>query len=475
LWTKYVLALTLLFALITFSHFAVTILGADGARAATDINMSGRQRMLSQRIMYFATRYNASRFLDFDVEDGLRETVDQYIASHEALISEAERPLPAKVEFVYFDPSGPLVDNTTRQVVTAARAMLDGSYDERKAAYDALRRIGSTELLAEMERAVSAFDESAKTRATRAELWGYLGYGVAILALLLEAIFIFRPAQKTIVQVMDDLEQNNDQLKQQQAEAFAALEDSEDAWLEAEAAQQESDEILQRNSAGIAALKNELSIPYRVIARLTDQLSKIKDPVEHRSDILTLARCNAVANLTVASYQADATHDQPLEMEKERPCLPHDLAITLVAAAKAMDRSGNVTVVLEQSRNEKQKVLMQPVAALRLMLGILSHLIVEEKVTKLVVGLRCDPTEDGFMVDFEVRGEGSSVSQVEQADIFEQEAAFYDKLSTTLSALCATADIENTEEGARLVNCSWPAKSATIRTNAKGLKAASRA
>ncbi|MEO1175503.1 MAG: type IV pili methyl-accepting chemotaxis transducer N-terminal domain-containing protein, partial [Myxococcota bacterium] len=87
---------------------------ADDART---INVSGRQRMLSQRIIYLAT--DLARFPDATTEGELRAVIADFERSHEALSTAS--PLSAELQALYFSASEPSLDARVRSYIDAAR------------------------------------------------------------------------------------------------------------------------------------------------------------------------------------------------------------------------------------------------------------------------------------------------------------------------------------------------------------------
>ena len=64
LWRRYIIALALIFGLLMTSHIVSREALHQGAQDASTINMSGRQRMLLQRIAHIADDYSETQDLE---------------------------------------------------------------------------------------------------------------------------------------------------------------------------------------------------------------------------------------------------------------------------------------------------------------------------------------------------------------------------------------------------------------------------
>ena len=80
LWKRYLTALTLILVFILGSHWFSFLGSAVTDQAATAINTSGRQRMLSQRILFFASEMRAG---EQGTAEELAAALELYSKSHE--------------------------------------------------------------------------------------------------------------------------------------------------------------------------------------------------------------------------------------------------------------------------------------------------------------------------------------------------------------------------------------------------------
>ncbi|MEM9112254.1 MAG: diguanylate cyclase [Myxococcota bacterium] len=195
----YVFALSAVALLALGAHGLTEWMLQEQARMAPAINMSGRQRMLSQRIGRFTralvdakdtrTRNRA--------RDALREALLLFEESHEALVTGDQRlglpSLPSLASTVYFSEKEPL-DQWSRDFIEAGHAVLEAqrpSYTSSEVIR--ILHASHTFLLERLDDAVQAFEASAHQQTGRLR-----SVQLALLLLLLatlfgEALLVFRP------------------------------------------------------------------------------------------------------------------------------------------------------------------------------------------------------------------------------------------------------------------------------------------
>lgn len=450
LWKSYLLALAVLFVLITSSHFAASFFGGDSVRAAEDINMSGRQRMLSQRIMYFSALYKKNGYIEVEAKRGLEDALTLFVHSHEKLSSEAERPLPKAVRDIYFSEEGPGLDAFVRQFAETTQIVLTGPNDARLGAYLFMREVGPTTLLRDLNAAVDAFEQDARTQAFRGEMWGYLGYAMALLALLLEALLIFRPAHKTIVKAIDTLEENNEQVKQQEAEAFAALEDAEDAWVEAEHARKTSDAVLGRTKEKAAKLHKTLNVFMGGAGVLIERANGSNLTIEQRSQLSQVQRLTAASHDMVREFTDSFEDHEKEKQEKEIVFSPNDVFEAAFAAMAHYRSADPVWLTPIESDTLQPKVSGQPSRLLRAMIETIVLSLEVSGAANARIGLSVEKTNDPAVIEFRLLiddgsavSEGNSVSS--NADLEEtikkSWASIFVSTATSVSVLASEKDV----------------------------------
>lgn len=244
LWRRYLLALGIVLAMLGTSHVAAVTALHGGTEAAAVINISGRQRMLSQRILYFAARHRAAGPEDPSSFAPLVEAIDLFAASHAALTRGGAMGLTAdgaaKRAPVYGEgPGERSLDAMSRHYVADARTVA-ASEPGADAAWDRMQVMGPDELLRRLNEAVGIFEEMSKAGTATAERVANATFVLALLVLLAEALLIFLPAQRAV--------------KRSHVENVAARERAEHLRTEAETAR-------ERLTAFVRRMSHELRTP----------------------------------------------------------------------------------------------------------------------------------------------------------------------------------------------------------------------
>ncbi len=206
---RYVAALMLIGVLSVGAHVAITTaVGTQEGRAA-EINVSGRQRMLSQRIALFVSSI-AQDGADRSPDDvaALRGLVGSMASSHAGLIGgDPEAGLPGEpstaLRGIYF--AEPDLDAQVESYLAAAQEVLDSTPDELTPDSTAVVTVqtmaqdpGTDGLLATLDSAVATYqsetegDVASVLRVARVVLL------VTVLALVGEGVFVFRPLIRRI-------------------------------------------------------------------------------------------------------------------------------------------------------------------------------------------------------------------------------------------------------------------------------------
>ena len=202
---RYVSALALV-ALLSASAFLLltNVITAQESSGAV-INVSGRQRMLSQRTTLFAQRLVNSADEREEARETLARDIDLMERSHLGLTQgDAELELPGRLSkeaaALYFD--APV--NLNAQVeshITRVRALLsapDAELTPDNPNFVEILEAAPGELLASLNAAVSLFEAEAQARINRLQRLEKFVFAATLLALLLEGLLIFRPMEREI-------------------------------------------------------------------------------------------------------------------------------------------------------------------------------------------------------------------------------------------------------------------------------------
>ena len=213
LWKRYAIAVALIAVLVSTSHFAaMRALGAH-AKNAELINMAGRQRMLSQRIMYLGLR--ASHHPDDQTITQLDAGVSLLLESQTHLAGRSR--LSADLLDLY-DGSAQL-NTRVADFSEIGRTIADHPGEEHDH-LEALLAFNSEALLNDLDRAAFLFEAMANRDAKVLERIEQASFYAALLVLMIEAIIIFVPAQRLVTRTIAALETQSDIATQAKIDAI---------------------------------------------------------------------------------------------------------------------------------------------------------------------------------------------------------------------------------------------------------------
>jgi diguanylate cyclase (GGDEF)-like protein len=199
--TGYLLALSIVALLTVTSHFVLTSVLKTQDGSAAVINVSGRQRMLSQRIASLAGQYALG---NLTARAPLLTATDQFETEHEALIhgggglglAPARSPALNALYFVGSDP----LDAQMRRYIAEARevAALPPGDPGMKPVLGLLFAQAQAPLLRGLEQVVSVHERQSERELAKLQAIQEATLCVVLLTLLLEALAIFRPLVRRV-------------------------------------------------------------------------------------------------------------------------------------------------------------------------------------------------------------------------------------------------------------------------------------
>lgn len=217
---RYLIALSIIAFLLVFSQIMIQYTIAKQENDSHVVNISGRQRMLSQRInkaafgLYISSDENdRKRYLK-----ELNDSLELWEKSHDGLrYGNAEMGLPgensAKITEMFLS-----IDKEYMRIVEAAESIetlaSDSDYDRD----ELLRRIRIIQdnegvFLQGMDAIVFQYDYESKQKIAFIQFIELLILSVTFFTLLMEALFIFRPARKQIESSLEEAEFHRDEME----------------------------------------------------------------------------------------------------------------------------------------------------------------------------------------------------------------------------------------------------------------------
>lgn len=216
LWKRYILALGVIVVLVGGSHMIQHRAIAKTTFDAEIINVAGRQRMLSQRIMFLALQYQNAPAQS--TLDGLDQAVSLFESSHDWIMNLEHLP-PHITGFYAGRPGAPGLDQNTRAYIDQGRIVINAAPDSDAATMATAYLVaeGQERLLKELDQAVRLLEADAKKHSTDLSQAARIVVIVAVALIILESFFIFIPAQLGVNSALNGLEERNREIAKQKA------------------------------------------------------------------------------------------------------------------------------------------------------------------------------------------------------------------------------------------------------------------
>ena len=192
----YVLALALVAMMSLVSHLTLVQVLEQNEGAASVVNISGRQRMLSQRIASLSAQWAMG---NTEARRDLGEAIDLFAAAHASLLTgDAALGLPEvstpELKALYFGGPHPL-DQQVASYLAQARAVRDmAAVDPAlRPALAPLFEAAREPLLSSLDKVVGEHERTSRSRLQTLQWMQNASLAVVLLTLLAEALGIFRP------------------------------------------------------------------------------------------------------------------------------------------------------------------------------------------------------------------------------------------------------------------------------------------
>ena len=216
LWRKYFVALFILVATVTASHILSDWIVRQQEQYAAIINVSGKQRMLSQRITGLIAKASIEARAQLrprpDEFARVNEAIAEMQAAHDALTGrnggEDAPGMTSGIKGIYFGGVAMLNDRVETFLAEARRleALAADGQPMDPDEVEAFSNDGFGSLLATLDLAVGQYQRDAESKLEDLRQLNIGLWFVTMLVIILELVFIFRPLTRRIDKAQDELE-----------------------------------------------------------------------------------------------------------------------------------------------------------------------------------------------------------------------------------------------------------------------------
>lgn len=425
LWRRYALAIGLLVASITTAHFiSIDVIASEG-NFASAINVAGRQRTLSQQILYFGQSLLTQPH-NIAVQQNLIETISDFEAAHNGLsngdvlgLQVGER-LPDILYTAYFSAQsdGLTIDGRVRTFIANGKRLARGAPEEQRAALSAMEAVGTSLLLAELNTVVTAFEKHAQSAAQQSVSIANYSFAFALLVIVLEVIFIFVPANRTTVKAINDLEGAMEALKKVSEASEKSAEEALAAWKSALEAKQEADIANSAKSAFLSNISHEIRTPMNGVL-LSLNLAQSTDKPEESSELLAMALNSAGSLLHLLNDLLDFSKLDAGKLEIKPRATNLEALFTEVRhlmSASAADK--DLDLILHVSDDIPEFVLLDPERVKQIAHNFVSNAIKFTQAGQISVALQRLKTSVDDYIEISVTDTGDGISEDDQDRLF---------------------------------------------------------
>jgi PAS domain S-box-containing protein len=196
---RYIPAIIILAIFIISSHILITDTINSNKELAKIINISGKQRMLSQRLIIVGQNYFNNQ--NSTTKTDLLKVLNEMKISHDYLLTKV---FTNKLCDIYFKKDG--LDDSLKKYL----AHFDNLLKAQKPIYLKIARAESKNILFQLDSAVKEYERYSNDKLNTTSTYEFYIMIITLFILLLEVLFIFKPASNKIEQHTKELEENKE-------------------------------------------------------------------------------------------------------------------------------------------------------------------------------------------------------------------------------------------------------------------------
>lgn len=217
---RYVVALLLVASLSTAAWLSMRMVISEQKSTSAVVNVSGRQRMLSQQTAMFSYMLVSSPETERPlIRDKLRNAIQLMEHSHQGLThGNSSMGLPPTmsptVHSMYFEDANAL-DSQVKSYIRTVKELLqlsDNELNPNNSQLAYITKTAPTLLLKTLDMMVGQYQVEGETSVSRLQKAETTFWGITLFLLLLEAALIFRPFTKHVANIIHKLESSTEAL-----------------------------------------------------------------------------------------------------------------------------------------------------------------------------------------------------------------------------------------------------------------------